>query len=81
MAMALRGFGGPVLGEEAAPFIYSSPRAIWFNQREVEEEADLHLLLTVHPLQQLKLDYCDLLSRLLMDSPALRDYLLDSVSD
>ncbi|KAF8606191.1 hypothetical protein BDV93DRAFT_362984 [Ceratobasidium sp. AG-I] len=81
MMITLRGADGPGLSGATSPSTFPILRAIWLEECEIDDEAALRSLASVRPLQQLKLDNCSLPSGPIMESKALCEYLLDSVSD
>ncbi|KAF8605883.1 hypothetical protein BDV93DRAFT_31188 [Ceratobasidium sp. AG-I] len=83
-ALALRGANELGPGTETTLPAFPIPRAIWLVPSVIDDEAALRSLVSVRPLQQLKLDGC-LVSRpesgSILKGEGLYKFLLDSVPD
>lgn len=82
MALALRGVDGFEADNNSTVSTSPTPCAIWLVQSEIDDEEVLRLLVSVRPLQQLKLDGCFLeTSGSILEAEELHKFLLDSVPD
>ncbi|KAF8606198.1 hypothetical protein BDV93DRAFT_521044 [Ceratobasidium sp. AG-I] len=82
LALALRGADKPGSGEEVVISTFHVPHAIWLQQCEIDDEAVLRELVSIRPLQQLKMDNCYVHSSgLISEEKALFEFLRDSVPD
>ncbi|KAF8605866.1 hypothetical protein BDV93DRAFT_604883 [Ceratobasidium sp. AG-I] len=83
-ALALRGASEFRVGKETTPPAFPIPYAIWLVQSVIDTEAALRSLVSVRPLQQLKLEHCSLASSRhgpILEAKELYKLLLDSVPD
>ncbi|KAF8606122.1 hypothetical protein BDV93DRAFT_553892 [Ceratobasidium sp. AG-I] len=81
-AFALRGVTELSAGGEITHSTFPIPRAIWLAESEIKDEATLRVLVSVRPLQQLKLDYCFLESSgPISEEKDLCSFLVDSIPD